>query len=491
MKILSILTILATLSLQASSTGSSGDFLNSLTVTDPMTAPLWEVTGAASIGLSKGNADATNYALQALATYQNGDHEGHIGGDFFFSENNGTTTTNSLRIFSQYNHPINEHFYVGGFGTFLTDEVADLDYRFDTGLTLGYHFIKKKKTKLSLEFGPGYTWEDQGGVSDHYFSLRLAQRFEHKLNKDLKIWQSAIITPEASDFDNSLFITEAGLEIALSKEWSLRTSLRYQYDNTPANGRDKSDILLLTGLSYSLGGFDEASDSGRMTLKPDAGEPEEIKMGWTSTAALTFSLAQGNSDNLFLGSTIDSAYRQKAHETFMALAYSYSENGGDTSADSLRSSIQHNRFFNDKYFFGTGLGYFRDDIADVGYRITPTANLGYYLIKNDEVTLSFEVGPGFVFEEVGGVSEDYFSINAAQKFAWEINDKLTLTQNITGVIDPSDSSSYILTASANLDTDITPNLSWRVSAAWTKDNTPAAGRQTTDSTLTTGIAVKF
>ena len=488
---LSLLSTATLLPLSASETYSPGDFLNALTVTEPEKEQLWEVTGAASIGLSKGNADSTNYGLQALATYKKDDNEGHIGADFFFSENNGDTTTNSLRIYSQYNHLLGDKWFVGTFGTFLTDEVADLDYRFDAGLTLGYYFIKNDDTKFSLELGPGFTWEEQGDIADNYFSLRLAQRFEHKINKELKIWQSAILTPEASDFDNTLFIAEAGLEILLTSEWSLRTTLRYQYDNTPAGGRDKADILLLTGLSYSLGGIEELAEPGRMTLKPDPDEPEDIKMGWTTTAALNFSLAKGNSDNLFLGASVDSAYRQENHETFMNLAYSFSENGGDTSADSLRTGIQHNRVFNDTYFVGGSLGYFRDDIADVAYRLTPSLTAGYYFLKDDDITLNVEAGPSMTYQEVGGVSDDFFSITAAQKFTWEISNRLTFSQNITGVFDPSDSQNYILSAGANLDTDLTPNIAWRIAYAWTKDNTPAATRESTDSTLTTGIAVKF
>lgn len=469
---------------------SAGDFLKSLPLSPAPGSP-WEVTGAASIGMAQGNADNLTYSLQLLGTYAKGDNEGHLGADLFYSEDNGVATTNSFRIFGQYNRLLSDRFYLGTFGTFLTDDIADLDYRLDTGFVLGYYLIKNDTTKLSFEAGPGYTWEEQGGVSDNYLSLRFAQRFEHKLSKRSKIWQSIILTPEANDFDNNLLVAEAGIDILLTKQWSLRNSVRYQYDNTPAAGRGQDDLLLLTGLSYSLGGFPEPAEDGRMTLKPAAAEPEAIQMGWSTTAGLTLSLAQGNSDNLFLGLTADSAYRTKAHETFLAANYSYSENDGDTSADSLRASAQHNRFLGDKFFIGAGVGYFRDDVADVGYRITPTTSLGYYLIKNDEVTLSLEAGPSFTFEEVGGISDDFFSITAAQRFTWEMSDRMTISQNLAAIIDPSDSDNYILTANANLDTDITPNIAWRIAASWTFDNTPAAGRQEDDSTLTTGLAVKF
>ena len=214
-------------------------------------------------------------------------------------------------------------------------------------------------------------------------------------------------------------------------------------------------------------------------------------MGWTTTAALSHSLAKGNSDSLFLGATIDSAYRKKHDETFISLIYNFSENGGDTSADSLRAGIQHNRVFDENYFLGGSLGYFRDDIADVSYRFTPSATAGYYFLKKKDITLSVEAGPSMTFEEISGLTDNFFSITTAQNFTWQIGKKLTFSQHITGIFDPSDRENYILSARAKLDTDITPNLAWRIAWAWTKDNTPATLRKPTDTTLTTGIALKF
>ncbi|MFT6862497.1 MAG: putative salt-induced outer membrane protein YdiY, partial [Akkermansiaceae bacterium] len=442
--------LLFTLSPSFADSASADDFLKSLPLSPAPGSP-WDVTGAASLGMAKGNADNLTYSLQLLGTYAKNTNEGHLGADLFYSEDNGTATTNSFRLFGQYNHLFNGRLFIGSFGTFLTDEIADLDYRLDAGVTLGYYFLKNGTTKLSFEAGPGYTWEKQGGLSEHYLSLRFAQRLEHKLSKRSKIWQSLILTPEASHFDNRLLVAEAGFDILLTKEWALRNSIRYQFDHTPASGQGEDDLILLTGLSYALGGFPAADDSGRMTLKPTRSDPEPIQMGWSTTSGLTVSLAQGNSDSLFLGLSAESSYRQKTHETFLAANSSYSANDGDTSADALRASAQHNRFLDEKFFFGTAVGYFRDDVADVSYRITPTTMLGYYLIKNDEVTLSIEAGPSVTFEEVGDVSDDFFSLTTAQKFTWELSDRFTLNQNFGIILDPSESDNAILTANAYLD----------------------------------------
>jgi len=444
------------------------------------------------MGLAKGNADTLTYALQFLATYEEGNNEGLIGADLLYSENNGVAATDSFRLFGQYNRLVTDRLYTGVNASYLTDDIADIDYRIDLGAGLGYYAIKNDRTSLVFEVGPGAVWEDQGGISSSYWTVRFLERFEHQLSDRSKIWQSAIFAPRVDDFGDYLLTAEAGIDTLLSEQWALRTSVRYQYDSTPAAGRQSDDISLLMGLSYSLGGFpDPVEDEGRQTLKPADEAPEAIQMGWSTSAALGVALSSGNADNLTVGVSFDSAYREASREMFFSGAYSYAEVAGTRSADALRAAAQYNFLLNDRTFVGSGVGFLRDELADVDYRITPAVTVGYYLIKNDAMTLSVEAGPGFTFEKVGGVTDDYFSIVAAEKFSWEMSDRVTFKQSLTAVLDPSDSENYTLVADAFLDTDITPNIAWRVAAGWAYDNSPAGGRQKDDTTLTTGIAVKF
>ena len=465
-----------------------GDFLKTLSV--PEDSP-WEVTGAAGLGLASGNADTLTYSLQLLGTYKKGDASGHLGADLLYSDNNGIATTNNFRIYGEYDHPLGERFYLGTFGTLLTDDLADLDYRFDTGLTLGYSLIKTAETKLTLEAGPAYTWEKQDGDPNNYVSARFAQRFEHNLTDRSKFWQSLVIAPQLSNFENNLLTAEAGLDLLLTEEWGLRTSVRYQYDTTPARGRDQEDLLLLTGLTYTLGGIAEPSQKSRRSLRPKKEKAKTIKMGWSTTGAFNFSLASGNADNLLVGLALDSAHRHQDFETFLSAIYNFTQNDGDTSADSLRTNLQHNRILTKHFFIGSSLAYFRDDIADVNYRLTPGFSAGSYLVKNDDLTFSIEAGPGYTFEQVGGVDDEFLSLNLTEKFAWDLNDDMSLNQSFAATFDPSDGSDYLLTATLSLDTSLTENLSWRLAAAWNRDNTPARNRGKNDSTLTSGISVKF
>ena len=463
---------------------------HSLSAQDPNPSP-WEITGAAGLSLSKGNSDNLSYTLQLLSTYKQDRVEAVLGADWFYAESNGTKNTDSFRVFGEYKCLLNDRFYLGTNASYLTDGVSDLDYRIDVSAVAGYYLLKDEVNQWSVEFGPGYAWQEQGGIQDDFMTLRFATRFEHQLASRSKLWLSAIYAPKVDDFGDYLLNIEAGIDTLLSDHWALRTAVRYTYDSTPAQGRKSGDTLLTIGLRYALGGFHEAAKSGRRTLKLGAAAPKSIQMGWSSSAAVTFSMAKGNADSLSAGMGYDTAYRKGSREFFLNGIYTYAEADGARSADVFLANVQYNRLLGERAFVSFGAGVLRDEIADVSYRFTPKVNLGYYLIKEDTMTLSFEVGPGYTFEEVGDVTDSYFTIVAAEKFVWKIGERMTFKQSVAANVSTSDSENYILLADALLDTDITENLAWRVAVNWTYDNAPAAARDKDDVTLSTGMAVKF
>ncbi|MDA7882566.1 DUF481 domain-containing protein, partial [Akkermansiaceae bacterium] len=201
---------------------------------DTSPASPWKVTGAANFALASGNSDSLSHSLQFSAKYAKGKNEASFGADWLYSESDGVTATDSFRLFGQYNRLITDHFFYGANASCLTDHVADLDYRAEIGLGLGYYLIKNDKTSLSLETGPGLAWEEQGGERHDLVINRFVERLEHQLSERAKIWQSIVFTPKADDFNDYNLIAEAGIDTALSTHWALRSSVRYQYDSSPA-----------------------------------------------------------------------------------------------------------------------------------------------------------------------------------------------------------------------------------------------------------------
>ena len=451
----------------------------------------WKSTGAAGVTLAQGNSDTLSYTLHLLSAYELDNREAKLGADWHYAEDNDVKNTDSFRAFGEYRYLFDDRAYLGANTAYLVDEISEIDFRLDLGVVAGYYLIKDKKQKLSLEIGPGYVWLEQGGISDDYMTMRLALRYERQLARRSKLWLSTSYTPAVEDFSDYLLTTEAGIDTALNDHWAIRTALRHQYDSTPALDRKTSDTLLTFGLRYALGGYPEKEVTSQSNPQASDAKPEAIKKGWTSTAALTLALAEGNSDNLNVTAAYNSAYRSDAGEYFLSASYSYAESDSERSADSVTVRNQYNKLLSEKTYLGMGLDLLRDDIADIDYRATPALTLGHYLIKEEDMTLSFEAGPGYTFEKVGGVSDSYFSLVAGENFVWELNDSVSFKQSLTGHINPSETDDYTLVADMHLDTEINEHLSWRLAASWSYDNTPAVDKDKEDITLSSGIAVKF
>lgn len=451
----------------------------------------WDVTGAAGLSASGGNSDNVSWYLQFLATYENGANEGRFGVDYFYAESDGERTTDSFRAFGQYNHLITDRFYLGFVGEYLTDPIADLDYRLDLAPVAGYKLIKNDTTSLSFEAGPGYTWRERDGDAEDFATIRFSQNFEHSFNPRTKLWQTFTFTPKSDDFSDSVFLGEIGLDLRLTNEWALRTTLRHQVDSNPADDREEEDTTLLVGFSYKLGGISDEEDSGRDSLKKDPAPKTTAPLGWTTTASTGLSFARGNSKSTGFHLSFDSAYRESNYESFYKASYAFADNGGTTSEDRLTASAQINRTPGECHFYGAGIRFLRDDLADISYRVTPAVVAGRYLVKNDTLALSLEAGPSFTLEEVDGQSDSFFSALAAQRLSWAISENTSLKQEIIANFSLEDADNFTVVATAKLDTAITNDLSWMVGLEYLYDNQPADGNKKDDTSLKTGITVRF
>lgn len=212
----------------------------------------WETTASSGLTLTQGNSDTLLVTASILGVKKWDKNEARVGANGAYGESESVRNNEMLQAFGQYNRLWNERLY--GFLRLdvVRDAIADVDYRIIFSPGIGYYLIKNDATSLSVEAGPGAIYERQGGKSTGYMTLRLAERFEHRLSERAKIWQSVEIIPEVSDFDNFLVNAELGVEAGLTKKLSLRSYLVDTYDHQPAPGRKKNDLKFVTAVVYTF-----------------------------------------------------------------------------------------------------------------------------------------------------------------------------------------------------------------------------------------------
>jgi putative salt-induced outer membrane protein len=216
----------------------------------PTNKPVWESSLSAGFSLTKGNSDTLLTTGAFKTRRQAAKNEFMFGLDGAYGESDSVKNNETLHGVSQYNRLFTERFYGYLNAEGLHDGIADLQYRFTFSPGAGYYFVKTTNTIFAGEFGPGLITQRLGGVDTTYSSLRLAERFEHKVNDGARIWQKAEILPQVDKLNNYLVNAEVGAEALFTKTLSLRITVLDNYVNEPAPGRKDNDVKLISGVVY-------------------------------------------------------------------------------------------------------------------------------------------------------------------------------------------------------------------------------------------------
>ena len=122
---------------------------------------------------------------------------------------------------------------------------------------------------------------------------------------------------------------------------------------------------------------------------------------WATTAAFALTLTRGNSETFLTTLSLDTKAKWEKDEVALGVSGGYGEstvNGVDTkNTEFLQGYGQYNRLFTERFYGGLRLDGQYDGIAGIDYRFKVSPLAGYYLIKNDKMTLAVEGGPSLIY----------------------------------------------------------------------------------------------
>jgi putative salt-induced outer membrane protein YdiY len=232
--------------------------------------------------------------------------------------------------------------------------------------------------------------------------------------------------------------------------------------------------------------------------------------GWKTSAGLNFALTSGNSDTLLIGANFNATKKWDQNELIGAADIAYGEattvaytppatltKTDNTTVNNFGAALQYNRLISERAYLSGRVDGRRDEIADIDYRFSGTVSAGYYFVKQKDITLSGEVGPGYVVEKLGANKNDYLTIRVGEKFTWAINERARLFQDLEFMPEASDFGNYIVQGQIGVEADLVKNLALRVTLQDTYRSRPAefgnSGlfREENDLRLLAGINYKF
>lgn len=234
---------------------------------------------------------------------------------------------------------------------------------------------------------------------------------------------------------------------------------------------------------------------------------------WETSASLNVTATSGNSESVLIGGSILAKKKWNRNELNMGADVTYGQTTTDTvengqliknkstSAQNYGAFLQYNRLvWEDRGYFLGRIDGRQDKVADVLYRFTASPGVGYYFIRQKDLELSGEAGPGFVDEKLKGQNETkYVTLRLAEKLKWLINEHSRLFQDLEYLPKVDKLSDFVANASIKVETDITKSMALGVTLQDTYRSEPAVidgtvpelHRKKNDIKILAGITYKF
>jgi putative salt-induced outer membrane protein YdiY len=217
-------------------------------------------TGAVSVGAvsTNGNTDTNSVSATADGEYRREKDRTTLGAFWSYQDQKNSTggtdvTDRKTGGKGKYDYFFSKKVYGLAQASADNDYQADLKLRTTIGVGAGYQWREDAKIKFGTEAGLSEFSEDfYNSPDDDYLAARLAEKLDWNINKDWSIGHTAEAFPSLENADDLYTKIDTRLKVSLTKKMFAQLQWVWDWDNTPAAGKDRSDNRYALTLGWSF-----------------------------------------------------------------------------------------------------------------------------------------------------------------------------------------------------------------------------------------------
>ena len=227
----------------------------------PKPKPKWTGSISAGVTITTGNTETETYNASVAAVRRSEKDRMRVAGDYAKGERENPVTGDDetiedwWRATAQYDYFFSKKFFGFVSGRYEKDGIALLDRRVVVGAGAGYQWIESDRTNFATSVGVASVYEkfENADDGDDQVSLQAGYTFDHQINKSVKFVHDLTYFPSFEDFGGDYYLTTTGeLRASLTKSMYANFKVICNYDETPANGRENTDVKYIFGLGMSF-----------------------------------------------------------------------------------------------------------------------------------------------------------------------------------------------------------------------------------------------
>ena len=217
-----------------------------------------------------------------------------------------------------------------------------------------------------------------------------------------------------------------------------------------------------------------------------------ITYPWQNSITAGLSLTRGNSQSLLASLKVTGDKKTPVKEYSLDADGAYGSANSVPNNETLHGFGQWNHLFSDRWYGDLRAEGLHDGIADLKYRGTFTAGAGYYFIKDAASTLAGEVGPGYITQRVGTVSQNFATLRVAERGEHKFSKNAARVWESVEYLPQVDKwANYLVNAEVGAESALYKNVSLQICVDDYYNSEPASGRRRDDLKLISGITYNF
>jgi len=186
----------------------------------------------------------------------------------------------------------------------------------------------------------------------------------------------------------------------------------------------------------------------------------------------------GNVDQSDLTSALTVQRRSPGLRTRLDSAGAYGSFEGVQTTNNQTASLRHDIFLTRRLHVQPSLQYYRDKFANIAYRLTPGASLGYDIVDRGAVEWNASVGGGYQYTKFDGVeadadrSEEGGTLLLGTDFSWDLTSNVEFVFRYNSTVGVTEALSTDHIVVGTLSFDLWKNLDLDLSLRWDRVGAP-------------------
>jgi putative salt-induced outer membrane protein YdiY len=220
---------------------------------------------------------------------------------------------------------------------------------------------------------------------------------------------------------------------------------------------------------------------------------------WSASFDVAFSATQATDDTLALTTGLGVQRTRGPARTKLGARYQLGKEkkdgeSSDTTANEIRGFLRQEYDLTSRLFAFGQLDAEYDEVESLSIRLVPKAGLGYFLYKSENLWLSVDAGPAYVYERFfGGDTNKYPGIGFGAESDWKLpilgaswHNRLDYTPSFKDFF-----GDYLLRFETGLLIPMTESLSLKFALIDAYDSTPADDAKKNSLSTLVGLALGF